>query len=124
MSTSTPWGKADYVKKYAAGIIWYSTPSHGGFHVCPTKNLQIPEYMREAGGWYEEDCDWAIVATIFPAAFLADKDPAWTLQQARDTLKNWNPKAYEYIMKLDSDDVVAQILIRALSQDMAKLNAN
>ena len=26
--------------------------------------------MRDKGGSFEEDCDWAIVATVFPAAFI------------------------------------------------------
>lgn len=96
MSTHTPWGTADHVDRYQRGITWYGTPSHGGFKVCKTLNEQIPEYMRDKGGWYEEDCDWAIVATVFPAAFIGhDKDPEKTLQHARDTLRNWHPDAYE-----------------------------
>lgn len=96
MSTHTPWGAADHTERYVRGIIWYSTPSHGGFHVCNTLNQQIPEYMRDPGGWYEEDCDWAIVATVFPNAFLEhDKDPPKTFESARNTLRNWHPEAYE-----------------------------
>jgi hypothetical protein len=54
--------------------------------------------MRRAGGWYEEDCDWAIVATVFPEAFkgrdvgTTTKDP---LEAARSTLRNWHPDSYE-----------------------------
>jgi hypothetical protein len=92
----TPWGTPDHVEEYVPGIAWYSTPSHGGFKLDRQHNAQVPDYMRRAGGWYEEDCDWAIVATVFPNAFLThDKDPAKTFQRARDTLRNWHPDAYE-----------------------------
>ena len=70
MSTSTPWGAAQHAERYIRGITWYSTAAHGGFKVCAGLNARIPEYMRDAGGWYEEDCDWSIVATVFPEAFL------------------------------------------------------
>ena len=98
MSTSTPWGMSDYQKNYAHGIIWYGTPSHGGFHVSPSVNARIPDYMRCNDGWYEEDCDWCIVATIFPAIFASHETPEEvqrTLGHARDTLRNWHPAAYE-----------------------------
>ena len=94
--TRTPWGTADHVEEYVPGITWYSTPSHGGFKLDRAKNAQVPDYMRRAGGWYEEDCDWAIVATVFPNAFIGhEKDVAKCLQSARDTLRNWPPDAYE-----------------------------
>jgi len=94
--TRTPWGKPDDSEEYEPGITWYSTPSHGGFKLDRAHNAQVPDYMRRAGGWYEEDCDWAIVATVFPNAFLEhDKDPAKTFETARRTLRNWLPDAYE-----------------------------
>lgn len=93
----TPWGHADNAEEYVPGVTWYDTPSHGGFHLDRAHNAQVPDYMRREGGWYEEDCDWAIVATVFPTAFIChgEGDVATTLQSARDTMRNWHPDAYE-----------------------------
>ena len=88
MATRTPWGMSDYREELAPGIIWYGTPSHGGCHLDPCANSKIHDAWRRADGWYEEDCDWAIVAFHFPQAFLKD------YRQAIDTLRNWHPKAY------------------------------
>jgi hypothetical protein len=86
----TPWGIADYAKPYGDGIVFYSTPGHGGFHVRADLNKQIPDYMRQASGFYEEDCAWAIVATIFPAAFTESQR-----ESAKSSLRNWEPEVYE-----------------------------
>jgi len=88
MATATPWGPADSVKRLCPGIMWYGTPSHGGAHVAPSLNTQINSAWRQADGWYEEDCDWAIVAYHFPAAFPGEA------AEAILTLKNWHPGAY------------------------------
>lgn len=89
MGTCTPWGVSQYSTKIAHGIVSYGTAGHGGIHVCDTLNNQIPEYMRNVGGWYEEDCEWAIVAINFPQYFQKD------YQIALNTFKNWNPDSYE-----------------------------
>ena len=88
MGTHTPWGAADHTERVAPGIIRYSTPSHGGFHVAPTQNAKVHPAWRLADGWYEEDCDWAIVAFTFPDLFIKD------YAQAVDTARNWHPHAY------------------------------
>lgn len=72
----TPWGKADWEKSRAPGITWYSTPSHGGFHLSPAKmaefEAKFPKFETFAGGpWFEEDCDWAAVVIAFPEHFEA-----------------------------------------------------
>lgn len=92
MATSTPWGTADSSKKYARGIIFYTTPSHGGFHVSKTLNASMPSYLRQEDGWYEEDCEWAKVVTAFPGFF----DIKMQLEAER-TLRNWYPDAWEHI---------------------------
>jgi hypothetical protein len=46
--TSTPWGKADMVTRYARGINFYTTPGHGGFHVTARMNAAIPDYFKAA----------------------------------------------------------------------------
>ena len=88
--TTTPWGASDYQERIAPGIIFYGTPSHGGYHLSPTLQARMPECLRIESGWYEEDCDWARVPVAFPSSF-----PPEVLPQARETLKNWAPRAYE-----------------------------
>ena len=55
----TPWGDAQDVIDVAEGIKWVSTASHGGYKLDRKRNAQVNEVWRQAGGWYEEDCDWA-----------------------------------------------------------------
>lgn len=90
----TPWGESDSSKQYAEGITFYGTPSHGGFHLSAKQNRLVPDYLRDAtwgdlgaGGWYEEDCDWSIVAVVFPHLFTAED-----LENARRTLATYHPE--------------------------------
>lgn len=104
MSTSiaTPWGHPDTVKEIAPGIIRYDTPSHGGYYVSPERVLTMPKPLREfkpfAGpNWYEEDCDWAIVALAFPQFFPDDQGSAYA------TLKAWKPELYDQLMAMRTE---------------------
>ena len=70
----TPWGASQQQKKIADGITSYSTASHGGYHVSAARLAEMPDCIRDfktyAGtGWYEEDCDWCLVALSFPSLF-------------------------------------------------------
>ena len=89
---STPWGLADHAHRYAEGIWYVTTPSHGGFHVDERRLALMPEplaRMATSGGWFEQDCSWAAVAIAFPERFRPeDVDWAW------DTLRRWCPEAY------------------------------
>jgi len=74
MSRTTPWGAAQHTKQVAPGITRIDTASHGGYHLSAERIQAMPEQLRRfkpyAGeGWYEEDCDWAIVALAFPQHF-------------------------------------------------------
>lgn len=85
---NTPWGASDSHKEYAPGIVFYTTPGHGGFHLSPQRLAEMPEGLRSfqpwAGeGWYEEDCDWAIVVSAFPDHFVQK-----TRDAAAQTLKS------------------------------------
>jgi hypothetical protein len=73
----------------AEGIRSVSTASHGGIKLSAERNAQMPDYMRNEDGWYEEDSEWAKVAVVFPDAFGADVVTAY------GTLRNWEPDAYE-----------------------------
>jgi hypothetical protein len=92
MSIHTPWGLADHEKVYAEGIVFYSTPSHGGFKLDVERNAKVHFLLRERGGWYEEDCAWAKVAFTFPELFSKKECDA-----AIAALKHWYPDAYEAI---------------------------
>ena len=90
----TPWGQSD--KQYNTaieGIIWYTTPSHGGVHVKEALNAQVPASCRSLNGWYEEDCEWSIPALVFPAAFDHDNEQ----DNAKRVAKNFYPDAYTAI---------------------------
>lgn len=75
---STPWGIADAEEQIAPGIMFYETPSHGGYFLDMIANAKVPLSWQEASfnrqglrGWYEEDCDSVLVVLTFPAAFSA-----------------------------------------------------
>lgn len=73
---NSPWGAIQTMTEVAPGILQVTTPSHGGFYVTPALVAQMPEHMRETpystGGWFEEDCDWSLVAICFPDAFAPE----------------------------------------------------
>ena len=69
---TTPWGDPDYVRELAPGIIHFMTPGHGGLYVCPEVNEKVPLKIKMASflgngflGWYEEDCDMAMILGHF-----------------------------------------------------------
>ena len=95
MAVSTPWGTAQTSTQLARGIMSYATASHGGIHLSPTRNMLIPKSVRNEGGWYEEDCAWAIPAAIFPEAFVKDAGSEDILETIKSTLLNWYPDFYE-----------------------------
>jgi len=104
--TYTPWGNSDSSTKLTRGVICYSTPSHGGFHVSKTMQQKMPEALRldngkHGDGWYEEDCDWCMVIIAFSNFF---KTVEYNL--AVDTLRNWHPERYEKFFgeKLDPSE--------------------
>ncbi|MEI2384738.1 hypothetical protein [Breoghania sp. JC706] len=88
----TPWGVADYAREYAEGIVFYSTPSHGGFKLSAERLAQMHTALREKDGWFEEDCAWAKVAFAFPEWFTDAQHEA-----AIRTLKDWCPDEYEAV---------------------------
>ena len=84
----TPWGKSDDDgQSYGPGVTFYSTPGHGGFRVLARVRAQWPAALRDfpstASGWYEEDCEWAIVVLAMPERFSAEMQ-----QQAADNFNS------------------------------------
>jgi hypothetical protein len=81
----TPWGKAIRVTYFGpgTGIEFMETATHGGYHLSPERNSDVPEELRDAtvvgqghDGWYEQDRDGAIVVLSFPDCFSADEREA------------------------------------------------
>ena len=87
----TPWGNSQSVDAVGCGIVFASTASHGGYFVPAELNARVPLAWRRASfdqramsGWYEEDCDWAMVALTFPELFPAD-----AIRAAQRTYDAW-----------------------------------
>lgn len=109
----TPWGGADSAEVYTfidnrgeigphAGSV--TTPGHGGLKLDRKRNAQIPDYMRHRGGWYEEDCAFAIPLLVMPgleeAIWRATRDYGkLTLDEFRSmvrrTVRAWYWRSYE-----------------------------
>jgi hypothetical protein len=91
-SAVTPWGLAQQSWRYAEGVVRHSTVSHGGFHLDDMRNALLHPAYRNPAGWYEEDVEWAKVATTFPALFTE-----YERKCADETLRNFEPDAYEAV---------------------------
>jgi len=62
--SSSPWGKIQHVSQLASGAWSVSTAGHGGIKLDAARNRKVPKDARQPGGWYEEDCQWAIAAYV------------------------------------------------------------
>ncbi|WP_454885416.1 DUF7007 domain-containing protein [Sphingomonas oryzagri] len=89
---STPWGVSQSATFYAEGVVCHSTARHGGFKLDRTRNAGLHPALRIAGGWYEEDADWARVAIGYPDLFTDRKK-----RHAARTVKDWLPDAWDAI---------------------------
>ncbi|AYD04838.1 hypothetical protein [Neorhizobium sp. NCHU2750] len=92
MSASTPWGSSQMAVIYAEGVVAHSTAGHGGFHLSADRNAKIHPPLRKGTPWYEEDCEWAIVALTFPDLFTA-----YERSLADKTFRNTWPDEWEAI---------------------------
>jgi hypothetical protein len=78
----TPWGPAQIVTALLPGQVFsVTTAGHGGIYVTGAALDRIPAEWRAATwtkspNWYEEDCDWAIVARFLPELFPNSQDDA------------------------------------------------
>lgn len=86
----TPWGESQHSQELAPGITAHSTAGHGGIKLSKELNAKVPDYLRQKGGWYEQDVNAAIVVAVFSEFFTADQAAI-----ARKTLKDWRPLEYE-----------------------------
>ena len=95
----TPWGAAQTARVLIDGIGQVSTAGHGGFKLSKERNAQVPLYMRQPSGWYEEDCEVAIPLVVFDADLRRD-GPAWLVESLdkyppAQTIANYWPDWYE-----------------------------
>lgn len=88
----TPWGPSQGGTVFADGVTSHSTAGHGGFKLSGDRNRKVHPMLRAAGGWYEEDECWAIVAFTFPHLFTALE-----CRHAEQTIKHSWPDAWETI---------------------------
>jgi hypothetical protein len=88
----TPWGISQSGTVYAEGVESYSTAGHGGFKLSAERNRKVHHLLRSAGGWYEEDCAWAIVAITFSDLFTG-----FERRCAERSVKDSWPDAWETI---------------------------
>lgn len=88
----TPWEWSQGAEVYAEGVVFHSTASHGGFWLDEVRNSAMPAALRIEGGWYEEDCDWAMVAFGFPELFTA-----YERRIAEKTLRDTFPERWEAV---------------------------
>ena len=65
----SPWGVVQDAVERAPGVWQVSTAGHGGVKLSPSRNKKVPAVARAAGGWYEEDADWAIAAYVHSDAY-------------------------------------------------------
>jgi hypothetical protein len=92
----TPWGTAQECGEILPGIGWVSTAGHGGMKLSSERNAQVPDYLRRADGWYEEDCEWAIVFCVFAEELQNTKHAnAINRNEHRRTLAHYYPDEYE-----------------------------
>jgi hypothetical protein len=92
---ATPWGPAQISWEYDAGVVCHSTASHGGFQLDEERNALVHPAYCNAEGWYEEDSQWAKVATTFPHLFTD-----YERRCADETLRDCEPEAYEMVNKV------------------------
>lgn len=93
MAMTTPWGTAQHEERIAPGITEVGTAGHGGIKVDAALNRKIREVWRRQGGWYEEDCDAAIVMLTFPQHF-----PEKRVEAAHRSAKRYYPREYAVAM--------------------------
>ena len=92
----TPWGTADHVDHTVPGIVQAGTPGHGGVKLSPERNREIPPALRNASGWYEEDCESNIVGMYFPEAFPHYLNSDDERRDAFEkSVRTWFPDQYE-----------------------------
>lgn len=109
---NTPWGQSQQIEIVADGIVKVSTASHGGYHLDAKALAAMPAPLRAIGtfaglGWYEEDCDWCLVALAFPQHFYEYKQlcAVGTALGCNDLARLWlatDPQGAAYLARVEA----------------------
>lgn len=108
LPSPTPWGHPQCVFPSIPGVLWVSTPEHGGFHLAPERVEQMPDLLKGkvwAGlPWFEEDQDWAKVYLAFESEFEEKypSDHRYNLLAARITLWMESPDTFREFFHRDA----------------------
>ena len=95
----TMWGYADAMTPIADGIVYVSTPSHGGFWLNKPRLHKVPLDWRMSrfgnartplSPWFEHDCDWCFAVLAHEDAF----DSA-SVAEAKVMFKRWGQERIE-----------------------------
>lgn len=86
----SPWGRIQALQCWAPGIYQVHTASHGGFKLATSRQIQIPPAMRRDDGWYEEDCEAALVIVSFPEVFGEER-----VAMGHQTIAQYYPELVE-----------------------------
>jgi len=120
MAISTPWGPPQTSREIAPGICFYSTASHGGYHLSPdrfaTFRQFFPDYKLWAGDpWFEEDCDAALVTISFAEEF-SDQNVFFAEQSIRACVRREGASDGPWLrvwMTITQNETLAAVLQRA-----------
>jgi hypothetical protein len=121
----TPWGPSRFATAYAPGIVFHSTDEHGGFHLTADRIAEMPDALQQfvpfggpqhgPGRWFEEDCDWSVVALAFPHLFSAD-----SLKAAHATLQGYRPEVYAAFRTSRPAEEVSSAVITASGREQKR----
>jgi hypothetical protein len=90
------------VTEQGPGIWTVYTPGHGGVYVAPELYATMPKVLKATpysdGGWFEEDCDWAIPRIVFDERFANHPRREESRKAAISTLRGSYDGKYFHIM--------------------------
>ncbi len=97
----SPWGKVQYARELAPGAWSVETAGHGGVKLSAARNRKVPKEARVPGGFYEEDCKWAIAAFVHTDVADAMLKPIRAVYPCKyvgtayleETIKRWESPA-------------------------------
>ncbi len=97
LAVMSPWEEVLEAYEEAPGIVRVHTGGHGGLLVeralykrmDPVLRKGVTWKDRKGRGWFEEDCQAALVVVAFPELFGADH-----VRRARESCKQWNGSLY------------------------------
>jgi hypothetical protein len=114
----SPWGAIDAVEVIADGVVFVSTPSHGGVWLSAEAQLRMPEAIKPMHGrqWFEEDCEiWA------PIVVFRAHSPESTRSAAIMLLARWMPGWLDALAAQEGLPTTAQVArIRDLHSQIVK----